>query len=968
MQATAIHSLGRTSGLVRKSGVSFLLIVLVLIIGARSLQAETANVAEMEQVCRNFIAQTTYQKGSWNGDPSPVITRSDEILDGSRLLARYYTISSGGFVLVPTLKEMTPVKAYSEISVLDDLQEGGFLALVRETLAKRYDLYERINGSLDAPQPSSGDVLFARGHRKTWDLMALPDDQFIQELSGTAKAPASQGGPLLTTSWHQHEPYNNLCPMGDGDRCVVGCVATATAQILRYWNWPPEGIGEHTYYWDGDDSCDDPSPTGDQLSADYMDTYDWPNMPESCDVSCNTAEEDALAELCYEVGIAFDMDYGACGSGTNTSKALQVFPDYFKFSRWIGRADRIDTDQTTWYNLIRNEIDLSRPIQYRISSHSIVCDGYRDDGGQFEYHMNYGWGGPFTAWFVFDSLYCYWEPDSLCPFEEEYLILQIHPLATGIPVVDPMRIGDGAYIGQGETVSIELTIANAGYVDLQVLDMGTIETDGPPGWLDLTYSGPFTVGTNMTDTVRIPVTINPTGYSDPGNVTGFVGGIYIVFGNAESDSGTIPVEYYMADEFVAEDWDTVSTLEPWAVKSPADAGDHIALVVSNYGSFGKRGSGGVNMDFTVAGGECDPAASVYLYDGSMFVMQDRGDSVYGSIGIYRDISSGPEKFRPVNTGFLSSSGSTAEYDSMYTGGFANWDTSVVMERTYYAPRNLAATPSFVVARTLVYAGKEETVDHLTFGSIIDWDIPSEYPAQNTSGVNISGNYPFVYMQGYDDIGVGCQDNLNRFGTEAILGWRNPSMGSGLSPSEYNGRSAERATWFSFGDEVVFSRLLDTVSANQDALVADDMLSDQVIVNAWQTDQTLYPGDTLEYFTILATVHDGAPSDLVAIVYSAAAWCYDLFDISCCIGAVGSIALDRPPAGCPALLDPTVDISDLTDLISHLFISFEPLCCVDEADISPLIAGGSPDGTVDVGDLTALIDHLFISFPALPACP
>ncbi|MCK4225030.1 MAG: IPTL-CTERM sorting domain-containing protein, partial [candidate division Zixibacteria bacterium] len=74
------------------------------------------------------------------------------------------------------------------------------------------------------------------------------------------------------------------------------------------------------------------------------------------------------------------------------------------------------------------EINNGRPIQYRIYRHSIVCDGWRDTGGQNQYHMNYGWGGSFTTWFSIDSLYCYWvQPDSLCPPMEEYLIRNIFP-------------------------------------------------------------------------------------------------------------------------------------------------------------------------------------------------------------------------------------------------------------------------------------------------------------------------------------------------------------------------------------------------------------------------------------------------------------------------------------------------------------------------------------------------------------
>jgi len=72
---------------------------------------------------------------------------------------------------------------------------------------------------------------------------------------------------------------------------------------------------------------------------------------------------------------------------------------------------------------------------------------------------------------------------------------------------------------------------------------------------------------------------------------------------------------------------------------------------------------------------------------------------------------------------------------------------------------------------------------------------------------------------------------------------------------------------------------------------------------------------------------------------------------CCVGPTGNVDCD--PGN-------NVDLSDLTRLIDYLFISFDPLCCFEEADVSP-------DETVDLGDLTRMIDYLFISFDPLGFC-
>lgn len=78
-----------------------------------------------------------------------------------------------------------------------------------------------------------------------------------------------------------------------------------------------------------------------------------------------------------------------------------------------------------------------------------------------------------------------------------------------------------------------------------------------------------------------------------------------------------------------------------------------------------------------------------------------------------------------------------------------------------------------------------------------------------------------------------------------------------------------------------------------------------------------------------------------------------FDDTCCVGLTGNVDCDP--------LDQT-DISDLSALIDHLFISFQPLCCKGEANVD-----GDINCSIDISDLSALIDYLFISFTPTAGC-
>jgi PKD repeat protein len=74
---------------------------------------------------------------------------------------------------------------------------------------------------------------------------------------------------------------------------------------------------------------------------------------------------------------------------------------------------------------------------------------------------------------------------------------------------------------------------------------------------------------------------------------------------------------------------------------------------------------------------------------------------------------------------------------------------------------------------------------------------------------------------------------------------------------------------------------------------------------------------------------------------------------CCIGSAGNVDCST---------EETPDISDITRLIDYLYLSHNPLCCLEEADSNG--SGGEPD----ISDITALIDFLYLAHNPLANCP
>lgn len=194
---------------------------------------------------------------------------------------------------------------------------------------------------------------------------------------------------LVQSTWEQGYGYNKYCPQFNGNRAVVGCVATAMSQIIRYWGAPTRGFGRksytHSYYG--------------QLSVDFDTTeYDYSLMPDHVNYWADDNVIDMVSRLCYHCGLVVNMNYEnptyTEGSGAQTSKVVDGLMHFGYTEAQCYTRTQVN-DDTKWINMIRHEIDNRRPIEYSGHSesygHAFVLDGYKANNNK--YHFNWGWGG-----------------------------------------------------------------------------------------------------------------------------------------------------------------------------------------------------------------------------------------------------------------------------------------------------------------------------------------------------------------------------------------------------------------------------------------------------------------------------------------------------------------------------------------------------------------------------------------------
>jgi len=404
-------------------GLPIFALLLVLSLNPNQVHAEVSSQIEARNVCLNHMNYILSQKGTWAGSTSPTLADYEGIYENNRLVGHYYEIEPNGWVVVPLLKELPPLKAGSQSGRLDFSDPEGMAALLREVLYDAVITYEDIYGSLDASQPTSGDVPFPREASAHWDRYVVSPKEFQADLALGSRDTIDEIGPLVTAHHDQGDPYNLFCPMGDGGRVVVGCVATAAVMIMDYHEWPPFGIDSAYYLWSGDESCGDDTP--DELLKVYLDDpYDWDNILDYCGGNYPAEQQEAVAELCYEVAVAYRMQFGRCGSGAYVTDGAWVFPEKFRYIDTIQTIHRPGLTLEQWYNYAREDIELLRPISYRITRHAIVLDGCRVADGLKQFHFNYGWNTGHNAWYTVDHIYCPWEG---CTTADQMMLRRIIP-------------------------------------------------------------------------------------------------------------------------------------------------------------------------------------------------------------------------------------------------------------------------------------------------------------------------------------------------------------------------------------------------------------------------------------------------------------------------------------------------------------------------------------------------------------
>ena len=257
-------------------------------------------------------------------------------------------------------------------------------------------------------QANPGFEWFCNSIEQVSRILTSGDKTFTTTLPDTTKYPAKVDA-LITSQWGQDAPYSYWCPTGYGEicddytpdvvHCCVGCVATALAQLTRYYRFPAHAAGTADFMI-GDKNA----------SASFDATFDWDNMLDTYPEGQYTETQGrAVALLSYVCGLISGMTYATNESGSSNHSGLAGAQNYFGYSKDASIVVRSDYGEPEWMDMVYNELSHGRPLYYQgvylkfdptvglmAAGHSFLIDGYNEEG---MVHVNWGWYGNYDGYF-----------------------------------------------------------------------------------------------------------------------------------------------------------------------------------------------------------------------------------------------------------------------------------------------------------------------------------------------------------------------------------------------------------------------------------------------------------------------------------------------------------------------------------------------------------------------------------------
>ena len=440
-------------------------------------------------------------------------------------------LKGGGFVVTSGDTRLPPIIAFSATGRCSGDETGPFHALLLKDLAGAVSALERSDRRVAAASASAESGTnrtnpYAAAMEEWGELLPVKSaataagDRSVSA-GGSRKTSVSdvRVDKLLKTEWGQVGDYvwnsstwnydhYNVFNYYTPNNYPCGCVATAGAQIMKYWEMPKKSIAQFS------NTCIVDKKTTTQKSI--AGAFDWDNMFLVWDQEAPAPSEDqikAVGMLTYNIAVAVGMKWAPGFGSSSPTDLIDVLKSRFGYKSGtfvyhdIEALDKSDAYRPSDFNervadfnnALYASLDAKMPAILSISGpaggHAIVADGYGYTSGKRYTHLNFGWYGGDDAWYylVNESLLTWEDTETYSEFDG--IGFNIHPTASG-DVISGRVLDAVGFAVSGATVRL---------YDSSDSEMGSATSDSKGIYsFRVTERGSYTVRASHAKTDEVP--------------------------------------------------------------------------------------------------------------------------------------------------------------------------------------------------------------------------------------------------------------------------------------------------------------------------------------------------------------------------------------------------------------------------------------------------------------------------------
>lgn len=318
-------------------------------------------------------------------------------------------LDGDGFVVTSSDTEMEPIVAFSaDDDLAEDKHNPLWVLLQRDADVRQ--LFKEQNSNVNATSNLQKKVVassLANTSSSTkWARLLAQDEVSSNGLmrkenrAGLSTLSDVRVPALVKSRWYQKNDsygrkcYNYFTP--NGYHC--GCVATAAAQIMRYFQYPDYAVDSIANVYCFVDGVQTTLVTQGGI-------YDWSRMPLQPMYATTDEERREIGKLCSDVGIACGMSYLPNGSGTGGYMISDALTRVFGYANAVPYQSQFNMSDRLLRTALISNLDAGLPVAVSIATdedegHEVIGDGYGYSDGTLYCHFNMGWGGTYDAWYA----------------------------------------------------------------------------------------------------------------------------------------------------------------------------------------------------------------------------------------------------------------------------------------------------------------------------------------------------------------------------------------------------------------------------------------------------------------------------------------------------------------------------------------------------------------------------------------